>query len=208
MHDLLPDAKLLYLVRDPVERAISEYMHNAALGWETGTSPSDLEEALFPMEESWYLNVSRYYFQLAPYLEQYSKGDILVIQSERLREDRKDVMEKISHFIGVDPEQGYDRGIFTTEFHSTSDKIRRPKIWKIIEEKRIGNRVKVAIKESISRDTIKWIKTKIRKTGLLGTVGEKPALSGDVLSRIREYLQEDTDKLRELTGKRFQNWSV
>lgn len=208
MHDLLPNLKLLYLVRDPIDRAISEYMHNAALGWETGTKPADLEEAFCPVEESWYLKTSRYYFQLAPYLEYYSKENILVVQFERFRDHPEDVMEEVFQFIDVNPDEAHDESNLSQKHHITSRKLKRPKIYKKIVQTRIGSVFRKLIKNNVSRDTIDWIKGKIRDNDLLETIGEKPTPSKDVLLRARGYLHEDVERLRTFTGKEFQNWSV
>ncbi len=61
MHEMLPDVKLIYLVRDPIERAISHYVHN----WTRCRVNKPVDDTFQPVEESWYLNVSRYYFQLS-----------------------------------------------------------------------------------------------------------------------------------------------
>ena len=42
MHALLPKARLIVLLRDPVERALSQYFHSRRLGFE----PLPLEDAL------------------------------------------------------------------------------------------------------------------------------------------------------------------
>lgn len=97
MHSLLPDIKLLYLVRDPIERTVSHHTHN----WAAGRVDGPIEETICPPEESWNVNTSRYHYQLLQYLECYDWENICVIESENLRDARVETLSEIPEFIGV-----------------------------------------------------------------------------------------------------------
>src|ERR1700734_4057888 len=60
---LVPDVKLIYLVRHPVKRMHSHYRHRYASGIER----APIDRAL--REEPHYLNTSRYAFQIEQYME-------------------------------------------------------------------------------------------------------------------------------------------
>ncbi len=197
MHELLPKAKLIYLVRDPIERAISHYIHN----WASRRWSTSIRETILPVEESWPLTVSRYHMQLSQYLEYYPIRDILVVQSERLRRCTGDVMEEIFRFIGVDPSITQERGAYK-EHHVSTEKIRKNGLAAFLTESSIGQAVKDAGKQLVPRRTIEWAKD------ALWTEVEKPTLSGDVSARAQDYLKKDIDQLRALTGKEFACWSV
>jgi hypothetical protein len=95
---LLPDAKLLYVVREPVERIRSHYQHNCAHGKE------DLPFDRAVVSKSVYADVSRYAMQLEQWLEHYPREQLLVVQSERLRRDRVATLREVFGFLGVDPD--------------------------------------------------------------------------------------------------------
>src|SRR3954452_4665444 len=66
IHAAVPDAKLIYLVRDPIERTVSDYVHHVAIGHEHRS----LDEALkdFTDPENYYVTTSRYALQVERYL--------------------------------------------------------------------------------------------------------------------------------------------
>ena len=98
IHALIPGAKLVYLVRDPMERVLSHYAFRVAEGTERRAITDALKEG------SPYVECSRYAYQLAPYLELFPRDQILVIGSRELRDDREATMQRVFCFIDVDPE--------------------------------------------------------------------------------------------------------
>lgn len=93
----LPDAALVYVVRDPVERIRSHYQHNVTLGEERGS----LHEAV--KKNPAYLDYSRYAMQIERYLEHFDRNRLLVIASEDLRSRREKTVETVLRHIGADP---------------------------------------------------------------------------------------------------------
>src|SRR5439155_16795665 len=86
---VLPDARLVYLVRDPIERMRSQYRHRVLDRLEQ----RPIEAAL--REDPQYLDGSRYAFQLEQYTPWFDRSRLLVIQSERLRDDRRAALRRI-----------------------------------------------------------------------------------------------------------------
>lgn len=195
MHALLPDLKLLYLVRDPIERAVSHFAHNRVDGRES----QSVDEAFRPVEDSHYLQTSRYHFQLSQYLEHYPKERVLVIESERLRADRVSVLRKIFAFLGVD--QNVEASAFEEEYHTTSGKL-KPGVSAFLQETRVGRFLTSAGKALLP--------TALREQGLamFRSDVERPTLSEATRERVRGYLQKDADRLRALTEKDFDAWSI
>ncbi len=97
MADLIPEARLIYLVRDPVERAISQYRHHLAEGSERRA----IEEALFD-PSSQYLARSRYHERLSPFLARFPREQILVCAQEELLQHRRATLAVIYRFLGVE----------------------------------------------------------------------------------------------------------
>src|SRR5215475_5027581 len=98
MASILPDAKLIYLVRDPIERMISQYIHEMAASPEQRT----FSEAITDTDNNHYLSRSLYYVQLEQYLKHFSRSQILVLAQEELYAERRTVMETIFRFLEVD----------------------------------------------------------------------------------------------------------
>jgi Sulfotransferase family len=94
---LLPDARLVYVVRDPIERIRSHYLHDVAVGRERGTIDNAVRT------DPRYVSTSRYTSQLAGYLAHFPAGQVLVVLSEELLHDRAATLARVLEHIGADP---------------------------------------------------------------------------------------------------------
>ena len=110
---LLPKAKLVVLLRDPVERTLSQYFHSVRLGLE----PLALEQALAAEEqrlaagdgrhrshqEHSYLARSRYEQQLPLWEALFAPEQLLVLRSEDLFVDPGRLWQELLDFLELDP---------------------------------------------------------------------------------------------------------
>jgi hypothetical protein len=94
-----PDVRLLYLVRDPVERAASQYAHHRR----DGTEQRGMEEALLD-PGSQYVERSRYFERLRPFLRRFPRRQVRVVVQERLRVRRTREIRAVYTHVGADPE--------------------------------------------------------------------------------------------------------
>jgi hypothetical protein len=109
IHSLLPNAQLIVLLRDPVERALSQYFHSVRLGFETLPLEDalDAEEErlstgkLQHLQEHSYVSRSRYLEQLDRYLELFPGRQLLVLQSETLFSDPTATWRQIEAFLDL-----------------------------------------------------------------------------------------------------------
>jgi hypothetical protein len=115
---LVPDARLVYLVRHPVERMHSQWIHRTLRGIER-RSPRD---AL--LDDVRYLSKSQYALQVEQYLEHFPRERLLIVVTEELRADRAGVMRRVFEFLGVDP--SWSGPVLEQEFHQTANKVARP----------------------------------------------------------------------------------
>ncbi len=119
MAALVPEVKLLFILRDPIERMYSSYnFHVGKLN-----IPEDISFEAYvdkcirfdgglasPAElgvEEWYLKVlkfGRYADFLAPYYDAFPSGNIKVMFFEQLRDDVAGFMDELSGFLGIDAE--------------------------------------------------------------------------------------------------------
>jgi len=98
MAALIPGACLVYAVRDPIRRAVSQYRHHRR----DGTEPRDLEEALLD-PGSQYVARGRYFDRLAPYLATgVFDGRIEIVAQEQLDVAGRATMRRLFAHVGVD----------------------------------------------------------------------------------------------------------
>ena len=109
---VLPDARLVYCLRDPVERLRSHYLHRVDKDGRSLDPKAMLHSTNLLM-------TSRYAFQIECFLEHFDREQLLLITSERLRTQRAATMRQVYDFIGVDPTIALDLSV---EHHRTADK--------------------------------------------------------------------------------------
>lgn len=198
--ELIPEARLLYIVRDPVARIRSHYQTRVV----EGSEKLPLLEAL--TSNSIYLDYSRYAMQIEQYLEHFPREQLLVTTAEALRDDRDTVVRAVYEFLGVDPEirpADLDR-----EFYKSADKPARSLL-------PIG--LKKTLKTRLpSTKRFKELETKVvrRLDKVRGRTEEDKALNpvtvvGDVeRATIVEALRDDVARLRPYLDDGFDGWSI
>lgn len=200
MHRLLPDVKLLYLVRDPIERMVSHYTHNCAVTGADHQETRPVNEALLPPSASGYVQTSRYHYQISRYLTHYSLEDILFVESERLRESRSDVLAEVFEFIGVD--STVEEEVFREELHQSTGKTKWSNVGVYLTQNRARKIVKHLAKKIVPDYWVGNVRRMLRENV------KKPSISIEVEERVCAYLKHDVEKLRGLTGKDFEAWSL
>jgi hypothetical protein len=98
IHEMAPQGRLIYLVRDPIERARSHYRHQVQRGRER----RKLIEALAD-PEALYLSQSRYWSCLEPYTTLFGREQLLVIRLEDLNGTSEEGWQSILDHIGLQP---------------------------------------------------------------------------------------------------------
>jgi len=94
MHALVPKARLVYVMRDPVERVVSQYLHE----WSTREFEGSLEEAI--VGEQRFVAYSSYTRQLEPYVERFGAASILLVAFERMLAYPDEELARVCRFLG------------------------------------------------------------------------------------------------------------
>ena len=97
IHSMRPDARFIYLVRDPVDRAISSYWHAVRAGYESRPLAECIEGSSF------YLCGSYYNFQLEHFLRHFALERFLVISTREFATRPQDTVARCWRFLDLDP---------------------------------------------------------------------------------------------------------
>src|SRR4051794_23833076 len=143
MADLLPNAKLVAILRNPVDRAYSHYQHIHALGQErrsfraalAGERRDEAGARGDPPRD--YLLRGRYLRQLETVAARYDRGQLLVVLFEDLRDKPQDTVREVLHFIGVD-ETASLSGVGAR--HDPRPGVRSPRVYSLLSG-RVGRRL-------------------------------------------------------------------
>ena len=94
MKAALPEVKLVYMIRDPMARIISHYIHE----WSQGVLSVPLADALD--SHGPLIDYGRYGWQVAPYIEAYGRDAILLTSLERMKADPGGELARVAAHIG------------------------------------------------------------------------------------------------------------
>lgn len=196
MSELLgPQARVIYMVRDPVDRLLSHYLHNVGGGYDD----RPLAEAIADPQNA-YVQRGRYAMQLEPYLERFEDSHVLVVTQDELYGDRAGTMRRIFAFLRVDEE--FTSPQFTREWETGSAKgtggfrimdraVRLP-----------GLR---ALDRNFDRlpESLRWLVERIVHDPGTGAA-PKPELPADLRERLTEIFRPDVERLEAICGRRFE----
>ena len=195
MRELLgSDVRLVYVVRDPIDRMLSHYLHNVGGGYEDRS----LADALSDPESS-YVARSRYFFQVDPYLEEFGAERVHIVGREELKADRPGTMRRTFDFLGVDPnftseqfEREWETGVAKTgsRFRLMDRAVRLP-----------GLR---AIDRNFDRlpESLRWLAERVVHDPDRGEVA-KPEVPDSLRRHLVELFRDDTADLERLAGRSF-----
>jgi Sulfotransferase family len=193
IHSLIPQACLIYMVRDPIDRMISRYVHNYSELKEHRSA----EEALGDLADVEYVPQSMYFAQLERYFPYFSPDQFLIVDDGDFMHDRSAILRRIFEFLGVQPD------FWSAEFdvirHPSSQKRRLTKLGIVFHE-RVGQHV---LRHLYGHQD--HIFRKIFYTPISNAI-PRPTLSKTLRAQLREIFKPDVTKLEDFTGRKFTDW--
>jgi sulfotransferase family protein len=194
----IPEVRLIYVVRDPIQRIRSHYQTR----FREGSEIAPLEQAVF--ENAIYLDHSQYALQIEQYMGYFSRDQLLVITSEELRDRRHATMRRLYGFLGVD--DAFVPPNLDRDFYQTSD---------------------MPAHSLVPLGVRKWLKTHVPATkrakeleaNILRTLNRRrrsPAaapttsvvVSDEVRAALEAALVDDVRRLRGFLGPDFDGWGI
>jgi hypothetical protein len=194
IHAFNPDARILFIIRDPEVRTLSHYWYKVSFFAER----RDLLTAI--REDPDYVETSDYALQMRPYLELFGRKRVLAITTEALASQPTTIMAQIYRWLGVDatyePPNLAERANETPEVvpqirgSGLLHRLRHSGLWNAI-----GPRVPASLR------------------GLGRQLAEKPVERGKVDAQVaRDYLRPiqrpQVAALEELLDRKFPEWTT
>jgi Sulfotransferase domain len=192
---LTGDARIVCMVRDPIERILSHYIHNLGGGYETRA----LEDAVADPDAS-YVARSRYAMQLAPYLAAFERERILIVANEDLASEREATVRSVFEFCGVDTgftSEQFERAWETGSARATEGGFRLMDRAVRLPGLRVLDRNFDRLPESL-----RWVVERVVHDPGKGAA-PKPAVPEHVRRRLEEALRPDVAALERIAERRF-----
>jgi hypothetical protein len=207
IHELVPHARLIYLVGDPLKRLVAQWVEWCTI--EADRSPEMLgkwarlpfSEVLADFDDPGHPVVcpSRYATQLEQYLALFPKEQVMVVDQHDLKHRRVETLQAIFRFLQVD--EGFTSPEFTDELNTHSQKSRAWSSYSLVRRTLLAcgaNRIPASTRGRIGQALRSVFSRPI----------PKPTIDESVRPRLTEHLRDEAERLRNLTGEELPSWGV
>jgi Sulfotransferase family len=192
----VPEARIVAVLRDPVERAYSHFLDNVGSGWEQET---DFERVLDLRDErrrerwwrKWdYVDNGFYAAQLERYFEVFERERIRIYLYEELRADTQGVVTDLLRFLDVDPSVEID----VSKRFNVSGVHRSRGVQRLLS-------APAPVRRAVKPLVPAGVRSRIRRGNL-----HRPEMPAVARVRLREIYREDVERLEALIGRDLSAW--
>ena len=205
MRHHIPDAKLIVMLRNPVDRAYSSFLHQ----FQRGAEPlNNFSQALLDEErrirQNWrpiwhYKQLGFYHQQLSRYLKVFDRQQIRVYLYEDFCNEPLSLLQNIFDFLNVDD-------TFTPDVSRKYNVTRVPPNQTLRTLMNKPNPIKLAIKSLLPDKLCQSLKANFSGVGNYTAKSIKPKLAPEVRSQLIEEYRDDIFKLQDLIHKDLSHW--
>lgn len=196
----IPRARLVYVVRDPIDRIRSHYQTRLT----EGTERAPIGRAV--RENPIYLDYSRYAMQLDRYLDHFPREQLLVITAEDLRGDRLACVREVYEFLGVRSDHvpsDLDRVFYETRHRAPRSPV---PVWVRKGLKRHMPAAKRA--KELENNVIRALRSLRRTPEGPPKLPDRLVIPDEVRVELADALREDVLRVRTFLRPGFDGWGI
>lgn len=186
-----PQAKIVYVIREPVSRAISHYWQRAKEFQE----PLPLEDAV--RENALYRDTSDYEKQLDQYLKVFDRDQIHIIVSEDLRYDRRATLGRLFNWLDLEPYDYSDDELADVHVSPAQSRRQRFGFVRAVRDSEPWQRLRNRLPDSVL-DGLRRVGTK--------SFDKAEVDERDARDWLKSYFKPRVEKLETLIGQSLENW--
>lgn len=197
----LPDVKMIAILRNPVDRAYSNYQHRLNLGLDPLTDFSEVINAeKSRIDSNWaptwhYLAQGFYYQQLSRYFDLFEREQLRIYLFEDWSTNKLKLIQDIFDFIGVDAT--YTPNL-TTKYNISG----KPKSSIINNFLTKQSSVKTILKKVVPKQVHQRLGSEL----MMANLKRLPSLSSEVRQQLNQMYKPDILKLQDLIDRDLSNW--
>lgn len=186
--------RILYIMRDPAERAVSHYW------WDVHWSAEGRNMLTAMKRMSCYTDVSYYAMQLRPYLHLFGRDRVLAFTLEELSSTPAETLRRIFAWLQVDADFAPPRlDRRDNQSPETVNRVVGSGIWSHLRGGLLWRSLKRAVPRSVRN----------RVYGALSRPIERdPTWVAPTIDYLRPIQQEQTEELSRLLGRSFPEWTT
>ena len=188
-----PKAKIIILLRNPIERALSHYLMDFRLGFCSENFEDIIAQPeIFPQYYQQYLELGNYFLQLKRYINVFNENQLSIVFYDDLKSDSQKVMKHIFSFLEIEF-QHLDYSI-QNSFLSPSNKF--------VSELYKFNSLRKIVKSLFPEPFLSLVKS------IFFSNNSKPTFSDSIIKQLNAYYKSDIVELEKLLNKDLSKWDL
>lgn len=196
---LVPEARLIVMLRNPVERSQSHYHYVRNRSSYRGYS---LQEVLEDpsRDHAGFLSQGLYGEQLELWLEHFPRDQLLVIATEDVRDGPEQVFRRTCEFIGVSP--NFAPSVMRCVVNpAKSARVRSLYEWNVRVSRFLAAHRLDRIRRTLKRVGVARLAQRLNETPK-----ENPPLAAQEFHDLAAFYREDNARLSRLLGRDYSDW--
>jgi hypothetical protein len=188
-----PHMKFIYMVRNPLDRFVSHYMHL----YQKGRTNLSIEMAAD--KHPILIDCGKYATQITPYIEQFGKENILMLDFEKFIENRGAHIELIGNFLNVEA-VGFEKFEGIHENKSLNENI-TPYQFQELSKSKVAGALKKIVPKRLGQSLLVSLagnKNRILKS--------RPRLSKAMWDKLMDIYLPEIERLESITGWNLEGW--
>ncbi|HCI81292.1 MAG TPA: sulfotransferase [Ktedonobacter sp.] len=203
MAHMIPDAKIIILLREPVDRLYSAFMHLVREGRETlsleeglGREAERKQQGFEPMW--WYKELSLYSSQVKHYMEVFGKEHVKIILYEEFSANPRQALREIFAFLGVSEDVVID----TSVRYNAAGVAKSRKLYTLLTNFiRRPNALQKRLKSLLP-----WRLRDVLATKAVSMLVKSVPMDTRLHEQLKPYFAEDVAQLEELLNRDLSCW--
>ena len=173
--------RFVYVVRHPVDRLVSHYVHD----WSFNVVPDTIRAAVADNPDL--VDFGRYAHQIRPYVERFGAERSLLVRFEQLRSEPQRLLDDDGRFIGAD---GQLRWVERDARNVSAQRLRESP-WR---DRLLDNRLAASIRRRFVPKSVR------QRVAGMWQMSERPEMPDDLRAELEERFDEDLAELHDLLG--------
>jgi hypothetical protein len=191
-----PQARILIVLRNPMERAFSHYLMDYKMGFSKTSFLQSIEEdqkkPRFWGNANLYVDLGLYSQQVKRYLDLFAKDQVLIIMHEELQTSPESVATKVCQFLNIEESSDFD----LSTRHNTAKLPRNGLMTKMVNSK---------LARSIKSNKLMMVVTP-RISSLLFKKESLPSIQQHEKEMAFHYFEKDIEKLEHVLLVDLSHW--
>lgn len=191
------NVKIIIILRSPVERAYSGYLHFKRDKRETLSFEEALEKEDERKQKNWiwawqYKNSGLYYEQVKAYIENFEQTKVIVFDD--FVEQPQKILSDICEFIGVNPDFEFD----TSYKYNVSGDPKNSVLYKLETSRGMVN----FIKKLVPHKTVKFLKKRFTGENQM----TRQEMNPETRKQLIDFFKDDVQRLEKLIQRDLSHW--